>query len=313
MELRHLRYFVAVAEERHFGRAAARLHVTQSTLSTQVQALEREVGGPLFHRTSRRVELTETGELLLTHARFTLAQAAHSLHVARQSAEGKIGVVRIGFSGVAVLQGELIADMHGFHLTHPKTELSLTELPPAAQVTAVRAGTLDVGYSPDLGLGDTDGLVLTRRTATSLSVAVRRDHELAAATSISAAELARWDLVVYATQEQEGHVLARLEPDADRTPSRVHLVSGTLGALALAAAGAGVAIVPTSTARIDLPEIVYRPLGEGATGPDLLTISRSGELSGPVRAFLDRSWETGSPQADADRSDGPRTPGTARR
>ncbi|WP_217165504.1 LysR substrate-binding domain-containing protein [Streptomyces sp. AC512_CC834] len=292
VELRHLRYFVAVAEERHFGRAADRLHVTQSTLSTQVQALEREAGGPLLRRTSRRVELTEAGELLLTHGRFTLAQAEHSLHVARQSIQGKTGVVRIGFSGVAVLQGQLTADMRDFHHAHPATEITLTELPPAAQVTAVREGTLDIGYGPRLGLGDTDGLALRRRAATPLSVALRRDHELARTHPLSAAELARWDLVIYATQQEEGQVLAQLGPDVDRPRSRVHRAGGTLAALAFAAAGVGVAVVPAATARVDLPDLTYRPLDESISGPDLLTISRADELSGPVRAFLDQRWET---------------------
>ncbi|GAA2332603.1 LysR substrate-binding domain-containing protein [Streptomyces kunmingensis] len=289
MELRHLRYFVAVAEERHFGRAAVRLHVTQSTLSTQVQALEKEVGGPLFRRTSRRVELTEAGELMLTHARVTLAQADHTVQVARRSIEGKTGLVRIGFSGVAVLQGVLTADMHAFRRTHPGTELCLTEIPPAEQVKAVREGTLDVGYCPRLGLGDTDGLTLRSRAATTLSVALRQDHELAAAATISVAELARWDLVVYATEDEEAQVLAQLGPAVGHPRSRVHPVTGTLGALAFAAAGVGVAVVPTSTTRIDLPDLTYRPLDD-ASGPDLLVVSRSDELSGAVRAFLDRSW-----------------------
>lgn len=81
MELRHLRYFVAVAEECHFGRASTRLRVTQPTLSAQVQGLEREIGGPLFVRTSRRVELTGAGELLLVEARRVLAQADRALSV----------------------------------------------------------------------------------------------------------------------------------------------------------------------------------------------------------------------------------------
>lgn len=114
-KLRHLRYFATVADERHFGRASALLHITQSTLSTQVQALEREVGGLLFTRTSRRVELTEAGELLLPEARRALAQADRALQVARRSVRGETGAVRIGFSGVAVLQDALSDDLRLFH------------------------------------------------------------------------------------------------------------------------------------------------------------------------------------------------------
>ncbi|OIJ97349.1 LysR family transcriptional regulator [Streptomyces monashensis] len=285
MELRHLRYFVAVAEERHFGRAAARLHVTQSTLSTQVQGLEREVGGPLFSRTSRRVDLTEAGELLLAEAQRTLTQADRALSVARQSISGEIGAVRIGFSGVAVLHGVLTADLHRFHQAHPRVELSLAELPPAAQVQGLRDGTIDIGYSPGLGLDCTDDLLVTRRAGTSLSIAMRHDHELAAAASVTTADLANRDLIVFATHEEEGTMLARLGPAPGKHRARVHLVSGTLGVLALAAAGAGVAVVPTATERITLPEITYRPMRDGG-GPDVVTLSRPDELSGPVRTFI---------------------------
>ena len=289
MELRHLRYFVAVAEERHFGRAAARQHVTQSTLSTQIQGLEREVGGALFVRTSRRVELTEAGELLLTEARRAIAQADRALTVARQSVSGEIGAVRIGFSGVTVLQGVLTADLHRFHRAHPRVELSLTELAPAAQVQGVRDGTLDIGYTLALGLDDTGDLLVTRRAGTTLSIAMRPDHELTAAESVTTADLADKNLIVFASREDDETVLARMGPVIRAHHARVHLVSGTLGVLALAAAGAGVAVVPTATEGITLPDIVYRPLDDLAAGPDMVTISRPDERSGPVRAFLDLS------------------------
>lgn len=284
MELRHLRYFVAVAEERHFGRAAARLHVTQSTLSAQVQGLEREVGGALFVRTSRRVELTEAGELMLAEARRALAQAGRALDVARQSVRGEAGVLRIGFSGVAVLEGVLPADLHRFRQAHPGVEITVAELPPAAQVRGVREGAIDVGYCPDLGLDDVADLTLTRRTRTTLAIAVREDHALAAASSVTAADLAAEELIVYAACDGDEAVLSRLGGAAERR-GPVHLVTGTLGALALAAAGTGVAVLPASTERFAMPGLAYRPL-RGAAGVDVLTVTRPDELSGPVRAFL---------------------------
>ncbi|MFD3563764.1 LysR substrate-binding domain-containing protein [Streptomyces sp. NPDC058686] len=287
MELRHLRYFVAVAEDCHFGRAAARLHVTQSTLSTQVKALEREVGGPVFVRTSRRVELTEAGELLLVEARRTLAQADRALDVARQSVRGETGAVRIGFSGIAVLEGILSTDLHHFHQAHPRVELHVTELPPAAQVQGLRDGTLDIGYSPDNGLSDVDDLVRRRGVRTTLSIAVHHDHPLAAAASVAPADLESENLVVYAADEDDMTVLDRLGT-AQR--ARVHRVTGTLGALVLASAGVGVAVVPAATERIGLPEIVYRPLRDMAADVEVVRLSRPDELAGPVRAFVS-SWD----------------------
>lgn len=286
MELRHLRYFVAVAEERHFGRASARLHVTQSTLSVQVQALEREVGGRLFSRTSRRVELTEAGELLLPEARRALAQADRALQVARESVHGETGTVRIGFAGVAVLQGVLSEDLRDFGRAHPRVGLTLTELPPAAQIQAVRDGVLDIGYCPDLGLGDTDGLRVTRRAPTPLSVALRTDHELASASAVTPFALSAHELIVFASSEEDETVLSRLWPAAEEDRSRVRLVGSTLGALALALAGSGVALVPTATQAIALPGLTYRPLRGAPPGPDLLVLGRHDETSGAVRAYL---------------------------
>lgn len=285
MELRHLRYFVAVAEERHFGRAAARLHVTQSTLSAQVQGLEREVGGPVFVRSTRRVELTEAGELLLVEARRALAQADRALGVARQSVKGDVGAVRVGFSGVAALEGVLAADLRQFHQTHPRVVLDLVELPPVALVRGVREGSLDVGYSPDVGLGDTSDLTVRRRAGSTLSIAVRHDHALAPAPSVAVADLAGEHLIVFAADQDDETVLNHLWPAPVERPARVSLVAGTLGVLTLAAAGVGVAVVPTATERIALPELVYRPL-HTAVALGLLVISRRDDQSGPVRAFV---------------------------
>ncbi|MBE9373863.1 LysR family transcriptional regulator [Saccharopolyspora sp. HNM0983] len=286
MELRHLRYFVAVAEERHFGRAAARLHVTQSTLSTQVRGLEREVGGPLFARTSRRVELTGSGEALLVEAHRALDQADRALTVARQSASGDLGSVRLGFSGVAALEGVLSEDLREFRRAHPRVEVELTELPPAAQVRGVREGTIDVGYAPDLELGDVHDLTLTPRTQTPVSVAVRHDHALTATSSVDTADLAGEDLIVYAAGEDDETVLARLGSHGRDAGARIHRLASTLSVLSLASAGAGVALVPAATERIALPGIAYRPVRDTVSALTVVTVSRPDETSGPVRAYL---------------------------
>src|SRR5919201_5877001 len=103
MELRHLRSFVAVAEELHFGRAAERLHIAQSPLSQQIQRLERQVGTTLFDRNRRKVELTEAGCAMLTHAREALAQADLAENAARTAAAGRSGTLHVGFLGSASL------------------------------------------------------------------------------------------------------------------------------------------------------------------------------------------------------------------
>jgi DNA-binding transcriptional LysR family regulator len=151
MELRHLRYFVTVAEEGHFGRAAERLHIVQPALSMQIKALEEELGGPLFVRTSRKVTLTAAGSALLIEARRTLDQAERARDVVANMVSGSIGNVRIGFAGNAVFSGQLTTDLHRFHRTHPRAQLEVVEVSPQAQVAALLEGRIDVAYCPDHG------------------------------------------------------------------------------------------------------------------------------------------------------------------
>ena len=149
MDLRHLRYFLAVAEEGHFGRAAQRLHIVQPALSMQIKALEEELGGPLFVRTSRKVELTDAGRLLQVEAQRTLEQADHARLTVQRSLRGETGHVRVGFAGNAVFSGKLTNDLRAFRRTYPDAELVVNEVAPLQQADAILAGQLDVGYTPD--------------------------------------------------------------------------------------------------------------------------------------------------------------------
>ena len=146
MDLRHLRYFLSVAEEGHFGRAAKRLHIVQPALSMQIRALEAELGATLFERTSRRVLLTEAGTLFRIEAERTLQQAARAKEVAQRAGRGEVGSVRIGFVGNAAFAGKLASDVSSFRLAYPQVDLELTELAPLRQVEAIHSGQLDAGY-----------------------------------------------------------------------------------------------------------------------------------------------------------------------
>src|SRR5918998_2446596 len=145
MELRHLRYFVAVAEELNFGRAAARLHIAQPPLSRQIRDLEREVGAPLFERVPRGVELTPAGKAFLPEARLTLAQAERAQRTAERAARGETGRLRVGFVEAATYSG-ILPDVLGFFRMHlPNIGLSLFELTSPQQDEALREGRIDLG------------------------------------------------------------------------------------------------------------------------------------------------------------------------
>src|SRR5471030_290914 len=147
MELRHLRYFLAVAEEKHFGRAAERLHIVQPALSMQIRALEEELGGPLFVRTSRRVDLTEAGHLLLAQARSTLAQVEHAKLTVQRVIRGELGSIRLGFAGNAVFSGKLMRDLRAFHKAYPDVELIVREIPPDRKSTRLNSSHLGISYA----------------------------------------------------------------------------------------------------------------------------------------------------------------------
>ncbi|WP_199406761.1 LysR family transcriptional regulator [Chromobacterium sp. ATCC 53434] len=137
MELRHLRYFLTLADEGHFGRAAEKLHIVQPALSAQIRSLEEELGVTLFARSTRKVELSDAGRILLIEARRTVEQAERAKSVMRRAARGETGVVRIGFVGNAVAAGRLSDDLLAFHAAWPDVAVDLHEMAPAAQLEAI--------------------------------------------------------------------------------------------------------------------------------------------------------------------------------
>lgn len=285
MELRHLRYFVAVAEERHFGRAAARLHVVQPTLSMQIQALERELGGLLFERTSRRVELTEAGEVLLVEARRTLAQAERAAAVVHQSLSGQTGTVRVGFSGVAMLSGGLISTLRQHHDTYPNVEVTVQELAPLRQAELIGEGSLDIGFCPRSKFDPDIHCRTEKISAIRLIAAIPSGHPLASRATINYTDLNREQVIVYTHDDVEDLSLEYIRSQGQE-PIVVHRAATTLGVLALVAAGLGIAVVPDTTEQIKIPEITFRPLLDPEASVDLLLLSRAPETSGAVNAFL---------------------------
>src|SRR5580704_10569319 len=145
MELRHLRYFLAVAKELHFHRAAARLHISQPPLSQQIRALERELGVTLLERNRGRVTLTVAGESFRDDARSILAAVERASERAQHVARGSLGTLSIGFVGSAMFSPTLPDILREFRTGHPEVELVLRELPTVAQLNALVRGELDLG------------------------------------------------------------------------------------------------------------------------------------------------------------------------
>lgn len=159
MELRHLRYFIAVAEELHFGRAAQVLGISQPPLSQQIQALEQQLGARLFERTNRRVELSEAGRLFLQEARLVLAQVDKAADVARRAQLGELGELKIGFTSSAPFNSTIPQAIFSFRQRFPAVHLNLREMSSTMVADALVDESIEVGIMRPLGLPDSLSVV----------------------------------------------------------------------------------------------------------------------------------------------------------
>ena len=263
MELRHFRYFVGVAEELHFGRAAERLGISQPPLSQQIRALETKLGVELFERTSRRVRLTEAGTAFLDEARKTLAQADHAVATARRADRGEIGELTIGFITSAPLTPLLSTALFDFRTAYPAVHLDLTEMPRALQIERLAERSLDAGFirgvePPVLP----PSLVGTMVLEEDILVAMRTDHRLAALTEVSVTDLADEAFVLYESNLGSGfnEHLTQLCRQAGFEPRVVQEVGALSTLLGLVAAGFGITVLARSLAALHLDNLVYLPL-----------------------------------------------------
>jgi DNA-binding transcriptional LysR family regulator len=258
--MRHLRYFVVLAEECHFGRAAERLHMAQSPLSHQIRQLEDELGFPLFHRTTRKVALTAAGERYFERVRELLRGIEVAGEEARRIAAGDTGHLAIGFTGSATyeLLPVLSRDLRS---SFPGIELDLKgELLTPDQVTALLSGELDVGFlRPPVRNAGLDVHVLRTEP---LIVALPVSHRLAQQRRVRLEELAADDFIAYPARCRS--VVHDVVVDACRhagfAPRVVEEVAETSTIISFVAAGLGVALVPASVAHLKVTGARYRPL-----------------------------------------------------
>ena len=264
MELRHLRYFAAVAETRHFGRAAESLHLAQPALSQSVRQLEAELGVSLFTRTTRQVQLTPAGEFLQREAQRVLAAVDDSARGVRRIAEGRQGLVRIAFTGTAAntwlprIARRIKAELPGIAL-----EIHADLLTPT-QLDGLDDGHLDLGVlRPPV---TRDGITTRTVARERLVVALPADHRLVDEPDLSMTDLRVEPFVMYADSHSAvNDAVVRSCRDAGFTPHREHEAPGTAVLLALVAAGLGVALVPESVEASPLRGVVFRSVPDAAT------------------------------------------------
>ena len=286
MELRHLRYFAAVAETRHFGRAAERLHLAQPALSQAIRQLEKELGTALFVRTTRHVSLTPAGEFLHGEATRILDAVEDSVRGVRRIAEGQLGLVRIGFTGTAAFtQLPRIARAVKRDLPGVALEIHADLLTPT-QTARLLDGSLDIGV---LRPPTSDGDALTLRTVEieSLILAAPADHPLAGRDVVEMADLRQEDFILFSDSHSAvNDAVVRSCSEAGFAPRKEHGAPGTAALLALVAAGLGVALVPSSVRAAPLAGVAFRDV-VGSASVELACAWRDGAESHVVRAVLD--------------------------
>ena len=289
MDLRHLRYFITLAQELNFTRAAQRLNVSQPPLSQQIKALEGELGTMLFLRTSRRVELTAAGHVFLAHASAILERVEQACAQARAVGGGHVGHLDIGSSS-SLLLGPLPQLIAGYRRAFSGVNIALHEMTPAAQLTALRDRRLDISFSRTP--------VLDQHLSAELAwedpvvAALPRAHRLVARRKLALKDLANEEFVLLRLDSSSFAVyLNQCCVDAGFLPRASQYVVESQAMPSLVAAGLGVALVPASLARVHRQGVEYRTLAGAAPRADVYALSRRDDPSATVRGFLEKARE----------------------
>ena len=287
MQLRHLRYFVTLAEELHFGRAAEKLHISQPPLSMQIRALEDELGVMLFNRTQRHVALTQAGHALLGEARQILARVEQAVLITRRAGRGEIGELAVGFISVADYN-VLPVVLREFRRKYPLVNLTLREATTDAQVRDLVAGRLDVGFLlPPVAEPALESVAILREP---LIVALPEKHPLAMKPGKLALEkLKDAPFILFPRPNAPGlydDVVScckaagfspRVEQEAIQMQTIISLVSAELG----------VALIPASLTNLRRTGVVYKALRQQSPLTEIHLAWRRGDDLPALRVFVE--------------------------
>ncbi|EJV1369411.1 LysR family transcriptional regulator [Pseudomonas aeruginosa] len=297
MELRRLRYFLAVAEELHFARAAEKLHIEQSPLSRAIKELEEELGVILFARTTRSTRLTRAGKLFLEHVRRVFAALQQAREAVQAAAQGFDGQLRIALSD-GITPSRLPALLALCRQEEPEVEIRLFEVPLSQQIKGLHDDLYDVGFAQSDEVGD--GIVTLPAWSDTLMVAVPARHPLLAHKRIPLDELLRYPLVLCDPQVCEGHAkhVERVLRHADTEPLVAERVASC--DLMMALVSAGFAIGLTGAAHIAASReagVVARPLASRVPPLTTYLLWPAGDPSDVLARFIERVQTIESPES----------------
>lgn len=298
MELRQLRYFIAVAEDLHFGHAAQRLRVAQPALSRQIQALEKELLVQLLFRNRRRVQITPAGQVFLDRARLILARTEEAVLAAQRTSGGISGTLNLGFVGSATYD-VLPSVLRAFREVAPQVDLTLSEMTAHAQLEALAEKRIDIGL---LRLPTkTEGVIFRRISSEPLYVALPGSHSLAQFPAVRVTALAGEPFILYPDHPRPSwtEFVIGLCQQAGFRPIVVQRTVEIQTTLSLVAAGIGISIVPKCIGNIMRKDVVFRRLTGVRARTELLAAFRERDPSPVVQTFLKVLWRRVRAQREA--------------
>jgi DNA-binding transcriptional LysR family regulator len=301
IELRHLRYFIAVAEELHFGKAAERLHIAQPPLSQQIRQLEAELGFQLFHRTKRSVKLTEAGQIFFTESQRLFRQLDQAIELGRQTSRGEVGQLIIGF--VSSTAYNVLPDiLRSFRATVPTVKLELHELTTDQQLQWLRENRLDVGLLRPPVEDIDNAFQLSVIFQEPLVVALPESHPLATATEISPSALATEPFIIFPRTLAPGlyDQIISFCQQAGFSPTVVQEAIQMQTIISLVAAEIGVAIVPQSLQNLQRTGVVYKRFNQETPQAAIALIYRQDNTAPAVQKFLEVVQQVTRPRCSAD-------------
>lgn len=290
IDLKQLKYFLAVAEEKSFSRAAERLHISQPPLSQQIMKLEGELGVKLFARTTRTFELTVAGKALMGEASDMLARMRMTIDTIRQIDRGEVGRLRVGIVGSA-MWGPIPSLLEEFQTKYPRVTWTLHELGPTVQYEALRAKQIDVGFWREPKMNDdelkNDNLRQELCFRENVCVAVNEHHPLATRPYIELTDLAEEPMLTLALDKSSfPRYLIQCCVNAGFQPTIFQEANEPQTLLAMVGVGLGVALMPETTGRIGWPGVRFLPIKTNPPSANLYIAYTTQDDAPVIRAFL---------------------------
>ncbi|MBB4351065.1 LysR family transcriptional regulator [Aliirhizobium cellulosilyticum] len=285
IELRHFRYFVAVAEELHFGRAAARLNIVQPALTAQIKSLENMFGIELLERTKRSVQLTEAGREFLRESYAALVQVGSAIDTVRDFARGKTGTLRLGYGANAAIAGLISSSIRRFTSEWPNVKVTLKEMPSSEVSDALLHDDIDVGYAATTGK-EPKGVTSSKVGSWPWLLALPDNHRLAEAGHAKVADVSGENLAVYAEPDGRSNIAGVMTSFPDLAPQHVYRTSHIMSLMTYVSSGLGVAFVPSPMQSLNFRGVVYLEVTDPLPQMEMRLLWRSESARATVENYI---------------------------